>query len=68
MQRVCVVGGVGVDVFEDVDADARVAGGVEINFLVVGDLADVAGRCKCGLALLVSTQVFDILSGGSFRS
>ena len=34
------------DVFGDVEYYAGEAGGAEVDFLVVGDLADVAGRRK----------------------
>lgn len=39
-----VVGGDVADALGDVEDDAGEAGGVEVDFLVVGDLADGAGE------------------------
>lgn len=45
LQRVFVRGGCGgVDALEDLDYDGGEARTVEVNFLVVGDLADIAGK------------------------
>lgn len=43
LQRLVIAGF--VDVLEDFDDDAGVAGAVEVDFLVVGDLADLALKC-----------------------